>query len=648
VSEHSPVTTARPTPVERVLLPHSLRRLLRSTTEHEDLVASLLDAEHSRRILLVRAIIELTDSLTDSAEVKPSDIESLREAWSLLEAVDARDSSAIRRVLLAPSTGLWAARLVRRLRNGPAATDPVPLWVEIGHLSQIAAAAALTAGVDFSITVPVRGSHGVFLPGLGTALIDIGEPWGTATVRSQHGSARVEAAESVVDVPKAGDGPGWLAVRRLHARHPQTPLTVDIDDMGPYTLGPDRSPADRLSDEDVARWQGWLEAAWSLLVLDHGESARALARGVLSLAPLPRGDRLRARSASSSDAFGSVLLSEPDQDPEVLPAQFASTLVHEFRHTLLNGYLALIPLFGDDPELYRAPWRDDPRPVGGIVHGAFAFSGVARFWKTRAALDTGKAGELARFEYALWRRETRQVLDTLDSCQSLTGEGRALAAALAAEIEPWSAQPDAAQDVEAREAAALASDYHRVSWRAHHRRPDPDAVKRLAEAWQSRLSSASPTWSDRLDTAARSVVIADPDACRLDVLALLIRLKIIAPEEFAALSRDPAGIGSRVPGATDAELALLGGDLDLAAKLCLEQLDTDPARPAALAGLALAIAGRDKQAATALASRPELIRAVREAVTITTPSAGHRPDPLELARWLTVQPSQGHGVDIAV
>jgi hypothetical protein len=124
------------------------------------------------------------------------------------------------------------------------------------------------------------------------------------------------------------------------------------------------------------------------------------------------------------------------------------------------------------------------------------------------------------------------------------------------------------------------------------------------------------------------VLSPDPDACRLDTLALLARLSIIDPAEFARLlvDADPA---SRVRGCGAADLALLAGEAETAVKLYAEELAVPDARTAAAwAGLGLALTEcGERDAGAALTSRPELAVAVSRLLPV-------RPDPVALAHWL--------------
>ncbi|MFV2085579.1 aKG-HExxH-type peptide beta-hydroxylase [Micromonospora sp. LOL_021] len=81
---------------------------------------------------------------------------------------------------------------------------------------------------------------------------------------------------------------------------------------------------------------------------------------LLTIAPLPTGQRFRPLSASGAEAFGSALLSEPDD-----AIQLAATLVHESQHHRLGALRHLLTPVPTGGSTVRG--RDNPRPVGGLL-----------------------------------------------------------------------------------------------------------------------------------------------------------------------------------------------------------------------------------------------------------------------------------------
>lgn len=553
---------------------------------------------------MVRVLLERGAAVADSAGRLPIG----KAAWELLARAQRRAPDRVREVLLDPQTGVWLARTLRALRRtedrSPAeteekeTTDQEPFWTGFGGLHRLAASAAALAGLPFRIEVPVVDGE-VLLPCLGRAEPTTAEPYATVEVRGGPGGIEVGNVR-VPDLPETSV-PGWSGLRRLRAECDGRVLEVVLDDLGQPPAGGTGRPA-RLSDEEYAGWRRRVGAAWTTLVRDHPESAAALSAGLLSLAPLAHRERLRPHSATSSDAFGCVVLSAPHPDDEdAAAAELAVTLIHEFRHSVLNGLMRLAPLHdGTDEGLYHAPWRDDPRPLVGLLHGAYAFAGVTAFWRTRRLLDEGPAGQLAHFEFALWRRQTRAVLDTLSGRPGLTAAGRLLVDGLTAELGPWPAEavPEPAATL-----ADFAAVHHRTSWRAHHVRPAPPSV--LAAAAASVLTGATATGA--ADPAGHTVR-TDPEGCRLDVLALLARLRLTDPAAFARLRNG----SDDVPGSSPADLALVAGDLARAETLYAAELDRSDRspRPSAWAGLGLTLRARGTRPSPLLLDRPEFVRAL--------------------------------------
>ncbi|WAZ22533.1 HEXXH motif domain-containing protein [Streptomyces cinnabarinus] len=533
-------------------------------------VAELRASERSWRLLVVRALLDASG-------------EAPAAAWRLLMRARAADQAAFEELLAYPAVGVWAAHTLRRLR-GTAAGDGAP---DTGYLHAVAAGAAIRAGLDFRTAVPVHEGWAV-LPALGAMRVGGGA------------SAEVTAVDGRVLVAgRPLGGPDW---------HPLTRLTAEgcgllLDDTDPYRTLRTPLPAEPV---DTDAWQGLFAEAWEILRGLDGSAARALADGLVTLVPRPRAERFRPHSASSGDAFGAALASVPD-DGE----QLASTLVHEFQHNKLSAFMHLFTLYDDQGSgggrLHYAPWRDDPRPLGGLLQGVYAFFGVTGFWRRRAH-------PLGRFEFALWRAQTAHALRGIGAAEGLTGLGRRLVAELEGRLAPWLAEP-----VERRAAVAaeLAVADHRATWRAYHLRPDPRVVRAYA-------AGGPPV----ADPAAPDLVPGTPSR-GLDTRAVLARWLLADPAGFDALRADP---GATVEGARPEDAALVGGDPERAARLCRERIGRGDGDPETWVGLGLAARASGDPAGAALLARPELVMAVHAEL-------GAGADPLETARGLLSEPA---------
>jgi HEXXH motif-containing protein len=580
----------------------------------EGTVSLLLAGERSRRLLLLRTVLAAARAQPQATDRWPS----AEIAWSLLARAQGRAPAEVDRLLLHPPVGMWAAHALRTLRGS--ASDEAPMWVHLGHLNAVAAVAAIRAGLDFAVPVPVR--HGdALLPTLGRARLPARSPWDVADVCSEAGSVRVSCGGATVRMPDESgvDGPAWDSHRELRVEASGRVLEVSLDDLDPYRGLHGLMPPDRLGPEAVGRWWSMLDRAWTSLTRDHPQQADELASGLLSLVPSPAAGRFRPHSASAGDSFGSAVVSAPDD-----ATQLAVTLVHEFQHTKLNGLLHLVTLHEDTgrAQLY-APWRDDPRPLGGLLHGVYAFFGVAEFWRRRRQLDAGAAGDLAHFEFALWRQQLRTGLETLRSAPGLTDLGRRFVGGLATRLEPWLDEP---VPPAAEAAAETAVADHSAAWRAHHLRPGETAVREAANAWLA----GRPAPAGALDLG--STVEPDPAARWLDTRAVLTRLLLADPAGFDDLRMAPSTVDHCVLGATPADVACVAGDLETARRLYIEELTGSPDRAMAWPGLGLALRpDGPSPASVALLRRPELVREVARAVAAAT---GRPAQPVELAEWL--------------
>ncbi|MEU3465789.1 HEXXH motif domain-containing protein [Streptomyces sp. NPDC006733] len=579
----------------------------------------LRSAERSRRLMLLRALSDaLARHRPPAGPLGPDG-----SAWELLTRAEKRAPDAVDAVLMHPPTGTWLALVLRRLRG--TAPDEAPLWAVLGHLGALAAAAGVRAGLDFDVAVPAR--HGsVPLPTLGCAVLPGAdhEPWAAARVRAAGGRVRVEGSRRAVPLPAepGDDAPGWQALRRVTVGPVGLRLELALDDLDPYRAYPRPTEPSRLSDQALSHWRRLLAQAWTVLLRDEPQTAAALRRGLTSLTPTRPGERFRPHSMTVGDAFGGIVASEPDD-----AVQLAVTLVHEFQHTKLGGLLHLAPLCTTGPdaeaELFYAPWRDDPRPLEGLLQGIYAFAGVTRFWHAHRRADDPDTAALAQFEFALWRAQVGHTLRTVHRHERLTPLGLRFLDLLDRRCAAWSDEPVPAA---LSELARAAGANHRARWRAHHLRPAAPAVDAAVSAWRGGADRPPAA------LAAEPALVPDLAARRLDSVATLARHRLGDRGGPA-----PARVAGAVPGDTH----LAGGHRTAAARAYLAQLAADPCHVAAWAGLGCALDSGDgdathRRAARLLGRHPERALAVQRALLAAT---GRPADPLGLAAWLGAGPA---------
>jgi uncharacterized protein len=391
-------------------------------------VAQLIEAQRSLRRVLLSAVYQAGSA----APGVPDEVKAaLRAAWTVLTAIDAQQPEALDAVAAHPYVRVWAVRCLEQLK-----TSEPGLAAVLGHLGAIAAVAAWRAGAEASVTVPVRDGA-VALPTLGRLLVDdesngpdvaaVTVARGAVTILA--GGRRCDLAASALPthlpVPLHGQPgavtvqengwAGWQPVRRLRAPG----ICVALEDTDPYRDCHQWRAAPRLADSEFARWQRCFADAWQEIERDHPAYAPAIAAGLGVLMPLSAGPPGRDVSATARHAFGAVAVALPED-----PVTLALLLIHEFQHVKLGAVLDIYDLYDPaDGRLFHAPWRDDLRPLEGLLQGTYAHLAVTDFWRARQKVTAGPEAEAAGQRFAYWRDHTRDALETLTSSGSLTTLG---------------------------------------------------------------------------------------------------------------------------------------------------------------------------------------------------------------------------------
>ncbi|MFH9262641.1 aKG-HExxH-type peptide beta-hydroxylase [Streptomyces sp. NPDC017546] len=447
-------------------------------------VGFLAEGERSRRLVLLRELLCRLEERP--ALLGPVD---LGVTWRAVERAEARRPGCVEELLVSPQVGSWLAHTLRRL-HGTAAGPP--LWVDAGHLAGVALVAALRSGTATELVVPAR-EGAVALPTLGLARLP-----GIPLLGFQPVHARVREGELLLAPTGRGSGATALTVRPLTAppsalwwpthRLPVRPggPEVALDDTDPYRDLGHPIPPRRLTPRELGTWRSLFAEAVALLAPGSVSGPRSPGTGPGTVRPEeirrivpwpgPSGPGpVAGLSASTADAFGSMVVARPPDG-----AALAETMVHEFQHSKLGALLHLFAMLDDDrEEEHYAPWRPDPRHLPGLLHGAYAFVGVAGFWRDRIGDRAADPLDLAPFRFALRRIQTRTVLRTLATRAALTGPGRRLVAGLTRTVDGWLREPVDGRAVARARAAATG---HRVEWRLRNLRCADEERAGLAAA----------------------------------------------------------------------------------------------------------------------------------------------------------------------
>lgn len=616
-------------PVAREPVPHSL-----TSSELSELakgkvtvamVRKLVAAESSKHRLFVEAVRRRV------AHTQPSDVCTLVEkAIDLLTEVESHSPHVVTNLLALPQLGGWAVNCLRRMAGEKGGehvgtVSQSPLKSDLGYLASIAAVAALHASHPFEILIPLRNGR-LLLPSLGIANFDSAEPWGLVRVRLDAGRVLVILTDGEVSLPvdvhlkSDGSGVQWSAIPRIHAKTNGLVFDVAFDVNDPFLAYLGR-PSTHPSSADLVAWQTLLDMAWRILVRHYPIVAEAVAAGVSVLVPLAGPATSFPRSITSGWTFGAIGLSLPRD-----ALSLAEIFVHEFQHLVLSAVEDLDTLVvpRHDVPLGYAPWRDDPRPPAGLLHGCYAYLGLVGFWRCLRHIGESHERLRSEVEFARWRLVTLETVTTLVNSPALTDIGRQFATGMCDQLTLWQ------DDAVTKEAELLAAEMcteHRTRWRLTYLHPPIASVQALARDWLSKA------FGER--AAIGRVVVMEPGPAALgQTRAYLMELRYRDPERIRWLIK-PSGTStsSRMGFPLDeADIALLRGDYDSASRGYIERLKAANDRDAWI-GLAIVSQRAGISASAQLLSKePELVAAVHAYLRALR---GEVPDMNQFIDWLT-------------
>ncbi|MEV1063880.1 HEXXH motif-containing putative peptide modification protein [Streptomyces sp. NPDC050263] len=457
----------------RPTVPDRMLAELGRTEAGPDTLALLVRDQDTRRLLLLRAVLDAADA-ADPAVCSVGRRARLRDDWALLTEADSPRPpdpghprphgqrpgrhgvglTPARARLFHPLTGPWALSCLRGLddRSGPPDERRARrLRQDLAHFSAVAAVAAARAGIPFAVRLTARAGA-LTLPSLGSLRtaaagdvpVDVTHRDGCLAIRQP------DAPDVFVRLERGiGAWSGALAWTPAHALPGLLPGTapMPLDDVDPYRAGPGPrrrtlDGAATLDHTDYKRWlQAWSGVAAALRTGGEHRVAEALAL-LRCLVPLERppgagADGRDSRSATRHEAFGALLASPPQH-----AVALAATLVHELHHTQLAALADLVTLHHAGPEArYFAPWKTDPRPYDGLLHGVYSHLALADYFQRRALVTPPPDAEYAWSRHARHRAQVGAALPALVGSPDLTVRGRRLVDEMTATYERMAEHP---------------------------------------------------------------------------------------------------------------------------------------------------------------------------------------------------------------
>jgi HEXXH motif-containing protein len=565
-------------------------------------IRHLREAQLSKHLMLLYAVAEDADGADPSSPATAA----FRAGYRLLARIQAADPESVAWLLGLPHIGAWAHDCLVSLDQG---SSP-----DFGYLACAAAAAAVQAGVRFELDVPV-GDGGVLLPGLGCLHVTSQRPW----IRLSGDGERLTVGEHI-DLPCAAlvpdDGssaqiPYWRGtplVRAVADGHTWEVLLETADrHLDRYRL----PMLATMTAHEVVSWRQCIQSAWQVLVRHHGWAAGPVAAGVSVIVPLT--PRSNLDSATTPAAFGAIATSRPPA-----PVIMAETLVHEFQHLKLCGLMDMLPLIEPCDERAYAPWRDDPRPAGGLLQGVYAHLGIARFWNAQRHAETGPDDILrAQVMYERWRATIEPATSTLLRTGCLTSAGVRFISLLRARGQSLESGTVPAY---AREIAGEVALDHWLTWQLRHIVANATGVAELADAYQH---------GEPFRDQALPEVWIEEEARIIDsiIRSRFLNMRYLEPWRYRELDAASA------PELSEADCLLVGGRASAAVQAyCAEiSVAADP-RPDAWTGLGLAI---HRLGPMALRQAFDAYLPLMFEVHACLCGQGVRSDLLDLAAWFT-------------
>ncbi len=404
-----------------------------------DAIDRLSQAQRSLRRALIATVYQRAST---DAGIGRATSARLASAWNLLAQVDEQAPQALESVLGHPYVRTWAARCLERLgvaAPGGAAGQAGGSLAEtdLEYLAAIAMAAAIRAGIDAQAEIAILDGS-LHLPTLGRLVLPAaaGRPACTITVTAA-GAVTLSTESGWLTRAQASSaglrfgGPShdfWQPTRHLRAPG----ICVVLEDADPYRDCHQWPAAPRCSAAELSRWRRGFRTAWSLIGAQLPAYREGLAAGLAAIVPLAPTAGGREISSAARQAFGAVAAALP-ADPTML----ALLLLHEFQHVKLGAILDMYDLFDrTDSRLFKAPWRDDLRPLEALFQGTYAHVAVVEFWRARCH-DGGPRAASAASHFAHWRVATAESVETLLTSGSLTPMGQRFAEGMRATIGPW-------------------------------------------------------------------------------------------------------------------------------------------------------------------------------------------------------------------
>ena len=344
------------------------------------------------------------------------------EFLDLAARVAKADAAAFTRVFTAPPAYAWTVYAFRMTAAALAGRTPEAAPALSRHLEGFKALALgqhWVASCDLEFSAPFAVDPPFALPG--TPWVLFGPPAEIAGLAAGRIVVREDGREVRL---AAGESSGPFALRRSPVVERDGASIV----LSPYPLAAAELDL-RGADEAVEAGLGYHAERRDLVlrafekIARHAPATWQQFRDVVRVIGLQPPGASAFLAASSADAPGAFVASAVD-----CPFELGNFFIHEFHHTRMFVLEALAPVLTADPDasVHYSPWRDDRRPLRGLLHALYVHIPVTRYWlAVHAASDPGEAiAGRAADRAARVALQVEPVLETLDRHARFTPEGR--------------------------------------------------------------------------------------------------------------------------------------------------------------------------------------------------------------------------------
>jgi HEXXH motif-containing protein len=120
----------------------------------------------------------------------------------------------------------------------------------------------------------------------------------------------------------------------------------------------------------------------------------------------------------------SIFVSVPQARSTINTLRLAEAIVHEAMHLQLTLIEKFVPLVIQTQETFFSPWREECRPIQGVLHALYVFRVIHQFWELLSPIYSYPTKEL---QYIQLRQEeiNRQInkIRSFQDCSELTMVG---------------------------------------------------------------------------------------------------------------------------------------------------------------------------------------------------------------------------------